>query len=158
MSIATDTALKILKVEEGFRAEPYYCSEHYPTIGYGVKLGEKYEPLPKIKWTQGEALKKLAEIIESNEKIIQSNPDLYRCYFHMNDARKAVMLSIVYQIGIYGALKFKKMLAAMEMADFSRAADEMLNSLAARQTPARWKRNAEQMRSGEMCDYYTVAP
>lgn len=76
----------------------------------------------------------------------------------MNDARKAIMLSIVYQIGIYGALKFKKMLAAMESADFGRAADEMLNSLAARQTPVRWKRNAEQMRTGETCDYYKVNP
>lgn len=154
MTTAIDIAVKILKKEEGFRTEPYLCSEGYPTYGYGVKIGEKYEPLPKITITEPEAAKKLIGITEANEKTCLNNPDLYRCYFHLNDARKAVMLSIAYQIGIYGILKFKKMLGALERADYSAAADEMLNSLAARQTPARWKRNAEQMRSGELNAYY----
>lgn len=151
---ATDLAVKILKKEEGFRAEPYYCSEQYPTYGYGVKIGDKYEPLPKITITEPEAAKKLISLTEANEKTCLNNPDLYRCYFHLNDARKAILLSIAYQIGIYGLLKFKNMLGALERADYSAAADEMLNSLAARQTPARWKRNAEQMRSGEVNAYY----
>lgn len=154
MTAAIEISGRMLKKEEGFRAKPYLCSEGFPTIGYGVKIGEKYEPLPKITITEPEAAKKLIGITEANEKTCLNNPDLYRCYFHLNDARKAVMLSIAYQIGIYGILKFKKMLGALERADYSAAADEMLSSLAARQTPARWKRNAEQMRSGELNAYY----
>ena len=110
--------------------------------------------MPKIETTEPLAYRKMIGMIEVNEKTLLNNPDLYRCYFHLNDKRKAVMLSIVYQIGIYGALKFKKMLGALERADYSAAADEMLNSLAARQTPNRWKRNAEQMRSGELNAFY----
>lgn len=154
MSQATDLAVSILKKEEGFREKPYYCSEQYPTIGYGKKIGDRYAPLPDIKITEPEAAKQLIGLTVANEKTCLNNPDLYRCYFHLNDARKAIILSIAYQIGIYGLLKFRNMLAALERADFEKAADEMLNSLAARQTPLRWKRNAEQMRSGELNAYY----
>ncbi len=154
MTAAIEISGRMLKKEEGFRAKPYLCSEGFPTIGYGEKIGDKYEALPNITTTEPEAYKKMLATVTANEKTILNNPDLYRCYFHLNDARKAVMLSIAYQIGIYGILKFKKMLGALERADYSAAADEMLNSLAARQTPARWKRNAEQMRSGELNAYY----
>lgn len=154
MTAAIEICGRMLKKEEDFRAKPYLCSEGFPTIGYGEKIGEKYEALPNIETTEPAAYKKMMVLIEVNEKTLLNNPDLYRCYFHLNDARKAVMLSIVYQIGIYGLLKFKKLLAALETASYSKAADEMLNSLAARQTPKRWLRNAEQMRSGELNVYY----
>jgi lysozyme len=61
---------------------------------------------------------------------------------------------MAHQIGIYGILKFKNMLSALYRADYNEAANQMLDSLAARQTPARWKRNAEQMRTGELNSYY----
>jgi len=154
MTAAIEISARMLKKEEGFRAKPYYCSENYPTIGYGEKIGGKYEPLPDVCTIEIDAYKKMISMCAANEKTFLNNPDLYRCYFHLNDARKSVMLSIAYQIGIYGVLKFKKMLAALVVADFNRAADEMLNSLAARQTPARWARNAAQIRSGGLNEYY----
>lgn len=154
MTAAIEISGRMLKKEEGFRAKPYLCSEGYPTIGYGEKIGDKYEALPNIETTEPEAYKKMLSMNEVNEKTLLNNPDLYRCYFHMNNERKAVMLSIAYQIGIYGLMKFKKMLGALERADYNTAADEMLNSLAARQTPKRWLRNAEQMRSGELHAFY----
>jgi len=154
MTAAIEISGRMLKKEEGFRAKPYLCSEGFPTIGYGEKIGDKYEALPNITTTEPEAYKKMLVMNTANEKTLLNNPDLYRCYFHLNDNRKAVMLSIVYQIGIYGLLKFKKLLAALETASYDKAADEMLNSLAARQTPKRWLRNAEQMRSGELHAYY----
>ncbi len=33
--------LDVLQFEEGFRAKAYHCSEGYPTIGIGTKLGPK---------------------------------------------------------------------------------------------------------------------
>lgn len=154
MTAAIEIAATMIKPEESYRSKPYYCTEHYPSIGYGEKIGDKYEALPNIETTEPEAYKKMLSMNEVNEKTLLNNPDLYRCYFHMNNERKAVMLSIAYQIGIYGLMKFKKMLGALERADYNTAADEMLNSLAARQTPNRWKRNAEQMRTGELNAFY----
>ena len=154
MTAAIEISGRMLKKEEGFRAKPYLCSEGYPTIGYGQKIGDKFEPLPDVETTEPEAYKKMLGMNEANEKTYLNNPDIYRCYFHLNDNRKAVMLSIAYQIGIYGVLKFKKLLASLERADYNEAANQMLDSLAARQTPTRWKRNAEQMRTGELNAYY----
>ena len=156
MTAAIQIAAGMLAKEEGFRAKPYYCSENFPTIGYGEKIGDKYEPLPNIETTEPISYRKMLGMVEVNEKTLLNNPDLYRCYFHLNDNRKAVILSIVYQIGIYGLLKFKKLLAALEAASYDKAADEMLNSLAARQTPKRWLRNAEQMRTGELNVFYKL--
>jgi len=41
MTAAIQIAAGMLAKEEGFRAKPYYCSENYPTIGYGEKIGDK---------------------------------------------------------------------------------------------------------------------
>ena len=154
MTAAIEISGRMLKKEEGFREKPYLCSEGFPTVGYGEKIGNKYDALPNVTRTEPEAYKKMLNMNEVNEKTFLNNPDIYRCYYHLSDNRKAVLLSIAYQIGIYGVLKFKKMLAALERADYSAAADEMTSSLAAKQTPARWQRNADQMRRGELNAFY----
>ena len=46
---------------------------------------------------------------------------------------------MVYQLGKYGVLKFKNFLKALDEGDLSRASEEMLDSLWARQTPNRAK-------------------
>jgi lysozyme len=154
MTAASELAVNILIKEEGFRDKPYYDTESIPTIGYGFVCGNKYDPLPDITINQDEAIKKLLALVEVNEKTMINNPELYRAYSPCNENQKAILLSMAHQIGIYGILKFKKMLGVLYHADFNGAADQMLDSLAARQTPSRWKRNAEQMRTGELNSYY----
>jgi lysozyme len=154
MSAASQLAVRILVKEEGFREKPYYDTESIPTYGYGFVCANKYDPLPDISITQEDAIKRLLDLVEGNEKTMTNNPDLYRAYQPCNDNQKAILLSMAHQIGIYGILKFKNMLSALYRADYNEAANQMLDSLAARQTPARWKRNAEQMRTGELNSYY----
>ena len=31
----------LLQYEEGFREKPYVCSEGYPTVGTGIRIGPK---------------------------------------------------------------------------------------------------------------------
>lgn len=58
-----------------------------------------------------------------------------------------VLTCMAFQMGGSGVRKFKKMLAALSVDDYDRAADEMLNSKWARQdTPARAQRLADVMR------------
>jgi len=95
MTAAIEISGRMLKKEEGFRAKPYLCSEGFPTIGYGEKIGDKYEALPNITTTEPEAYKKMLVMNTANEKTLLNNPDLYRCYFHLNDNRKAVMVIIL---------------------------------------------------------------
>lgn len=67
----------------------------------------------------------------------------------LDGARKAVLLNMSFQMGIAGLMKFKNTLAKVEAGDYEGAADNMLKSKWARQTPNRANRMAEQMRAGQ---------
>ena len=67
----------------------------------------------------------------------------------LSGARQAVLLNMSFQLGMGGLLQFKTTLAHIKQGDYISAKDSMLNSLWAKQTPARTKRLAEQMRTGE---------
>lgn len=66
-----------------------------------------------------------------------------------NEPRKAVLIGMAFQMGLNGLLGFKNTLEMIRVGDYDKAAVGMLNSLWARQTPARAKRMAKQMESGE---------
>ncbi|CAL62399.1 Putative phage lysozyme [Herminiimonas arsenicoxydans] len=67
----------------------------------------------------------------------------------LDDARRGVLLSMAFQMGVDGLLGFKNTLTMVERGDYAGAAIGMLNSLWAKQTPERSARMAEQMRTGE---------
>lgn len=67
----------------------------------------------------------------------------------LDDARRGVLLNMAFQMGVDGLLGFKNTLKMIEAGDYERAAKGMLNSLWAKQTPARAKRLSEQMRTGQ---------
>lgn len=157
MTTLNELAFKIIDKDEGFREKPYYCSEGYPTIGHGFRISGlgRHDPLPDIKMSLSESTGKLNKMLENYQSTLSGNPDLSRAYNPANDVRKAVMLSMYHQLGVYGLLKFKKFLAAMASQDYKEAAKQCLESIAARQTPKRWKRNAQMIESGELHAYYS---
>ena len=53
---------------------------------------------------------------------------------------------MVFQIGFSGVMKFRKMIANMQEKNWKGAADEMLDSLWAKQTPSRANRLADIVR------------
>lgn len=67
----------------------------------------------------------------------------------LDDARRGVIVNMSFQLGIEGLLGFKNTLAMIERGDYDSAADGMLQSLWAKQTPERAKRLSDQMRSGQ---------
>jgi lysozyme len=67
----------------------------------------------------------------------------------LNEQRQAVLVSMAFQMGTAGLLKFKNTLAAVRAGDYAAAQRGMLNSLWAQQTPKRAKRMADQMLTGE---------
>lgn len=145
-------ASKLIKTEEAFRAKPYYCTAGMPTIGYGRVIGKKGDPLPSIETTpQAESDFVEKEITRLEFKLAGIYPNAWsRC----NEARQAVLVSMAYQLGVAGISAFRKMWAAIEKGDWKEASTQMLDSLAARQTPARWKRNAYMMETGILHNYY----
>lgn len=67
----------------------------------------------------------------------------------LDEERQYVLIDMCFQLGINGLLKFKNMLAAIAAGDFEKASKECLNSAYAKQTPARAKRIARLIKTGE---------
>lgn len=139
---------KILKFEEGYRSNAYYCSEGYPTIGIGKKMGDKHVPLSSYQFTVSEQVAKLWLSEEVSQIIDQLNDHPF--YVSLDETRKLIMESMAYQLGINGLLKFKKMIAALESKDWQLAHDEGLDSLWSNQTPKRANRHMDVILSGTL--------
>lgn len=67
----------------------------------------------------------------------------------LDEVRQAVLVSMAFQMGTAGLLKFKNTLSMIERGDYSGAAHGMLESLWAKQTPLRATRLADMMEEGK---------
>lgn len=145
-------AEKIIKIEEGYRNKPYLCTAGLPTVGYGRVIGKKGDPLPNLTANKAEEDRFLRERVrELSYNLMSKFPNAWR---NCNPARQAILISLTYQLGLTGVSAFQKMWMALSAGDFKRAADEMLNSKWAKQTPNRAKRHIEQMLKGDTVQYY----
>jgi lysozyme len=68
--------------------------------------------------------------------------------YGLNVTRREVLVEMIFQLGLNGVLGFKKMIEALEAMDYEKAADEILDSKAARQCPERFQEYADLMRVG----------
>jgi lysozyme len=68
----------------------------------------------------------------------------------LDEARKAVLINMAFQLGIEGLSKFIHALSFMRNGEYTSAAIAFADSKVAReQSPERWKRHCDQLRSGE---------
>jgi lysozyme len=119
-------------VNEGFRSKPYQCTEGVWTIGHGLT------------WiTEEESLSILTGRISQLHLKLLDDLDWYE---DMPPEIKGVLIEMIYQIGYSGVKKFRKMLANMKEHNWKGAADEMLDSLWAKQTSNRANRLADIVR------------
>ncbi len=144
---------QLLKIEEGYSATPYYCSENYPTIGIGQKIGPKGSSLRHYDFTVSESL---AEVwLEEKLVVIQWHLNKLDWFADLNCDRKIIIESMAYQLGLSGLFKFKKMIAALENKNWNQAANEALDSRWSKQTPARAKRHARVLRGESLESVYS---
>lgn len=89
----------------------------------------------------------LIQDIEKAQTAVQNifGTDLY-AYWH--ESVRDVLVEMAFQLGEHGLDKFLQMKAAIIAQKWDRAADEMLNSKWAQQTPNRAQSLAEIMRNG----------
>lgn len=146
----------LLQYEEGFREKPYMCSEGYPTVGTGIRIGPKGADLKNYEFTVPREVDAvwLHSILNSTMKGMLMNERIAKAMNVLDEARTAVLVSMAYQMGVAGLAQFKNALYLVETKQFEEAAKAMLDSKWARQTPNRAKRHAEQMRSGVWCPEY----
>ena len=146
----------LLQYEEGFREKPYLCSEGYPTVGTGIRIGPKGADLKNYEFTVPREVDAvwLQSILNRTMRDMLSNERIAKAMNVLDEARTAVLVSMAYQMGVAGLSQFKNTLYLVETKQFEEAAKAMLDSKWARQTPNRARRHAEQMRSGLWCTEY----
>ena len=135
-------ATQQIKRHEGFVSNAYKDSLGYLTIGYG-RLIDKSKG-GGISETEAEYLlaNDVNGVYEALNRAIPS-------FKQLNDARQGVLLNMAFQMGTHGLMQFKSTLNLIELGDYNAAADNMLKSLWANQTPNRAKEMATQMRTGQ---------
>ena len=145
-------AVELIAKEEGFRPAAYHCSEGYPTIGYGQKIGERYQPLSVFQFTLPEPVAKqwLTENIIATLNRFDDHPQLASAFVRCSQNRQIILISMAYQLGVRGLANFKKMLGALIQGDYKGAEFQALDSKWAEQTPNRAKRHAHTLRTGEL--------
>ena len=120
---------------EGFRARPYPDPIHgwaRATFGHGLTYIEEDESLDIVRRRVERIDRQLRQLVDGYAALPQTARD--------------VLVEMAYQMGVGGVLRFRKMLDALEAGDFEHAADEMLDSRWARQTPKRAQELADKMR------------
>ena len=118
--------------------EPYLDSLGIWTVGYGRNLQDTV-------FTRAEC----DFMFETDFRRAVQGAENFAFYEHLNDARKGVVIEMVYQMGPSRVGKFVKFRTACMQCKWDEAADEMLDSRWAEQTPARAKRLAAIFRRGE---------
>ncbi|POU03613.1 lysozyme [Escherichia sp. ESNIH1] len=143
-------AVPILFFEEGFKEKPYIDTEGYPTVAGGIKIGPKGAALKNYTFTVPRAVGEVwtQVFVDNVTRDCRSNPSIYAAMQKCNPARQDILISMAYQMGVAGLAGFKNTLALIAAGKFTEAANGMLSSKWARQTPNRAHRHAEVMRTG----------
>ncbi|WP_444943959.1 glycoside hydrolase family protein [Microbulbifer sp. ZKSA006] len=123
-----DNVLKKYLVEqllshEGVELKTYKCSAGRLTIGVGRNLSDRGV-------SYDEALILLKNDIDFYFGEVSEKLDFFNS---LSMKRKAVLVNMAFNLGVAGLMGFKNMLAAIAAGDYEQAAEEMLNSLWAKQ-------------------------
>jgi len=129
--------LESIKKHEGFVEHVYDDSLGIPTIGYGFAIKDLVLEEDICEEILLRKLRQLSRTVMNKFPFFDSLPP---------DA-KSVLMEMCYQLGVTGVSKFKKALKAMDNSDWEKAADEMLDSKWAKQTPNRAKEMSNIIRS-----------
>ena len=149
---AIDLIMALLNFEEGYRAKPYYCSEGYPTVAIGWRIGPKGAPLENYNMYITKPVAKV--LLADRVNHIESRLETFGWYSRQTAGRKAVLISMAYQMGVSKLFKFKNMIAALEAGDFARASSEAIDSLWYEQTKERATRHANTLKCGSLESVY----
>lgn len=129
--------------EEGEVLHAYQDHLGYLTIGVGILIDKRKGGGITKEESRFLLLNRVKGVVEDIRKHLPWFDSIG------NEPRKAVLIGMAFQMGLNGLLGFKNTLEMIRVGDYDKAAVGMLNSLWARQTPARAKRMAKQMETGE---------
>jgi len=132
-----------LRRDEGTKATTYQDHLGFWTIGVG-RLIDSRKPGAGLRPDEIDYLLR-KDISDRVAALTKALPWFDR----LDEARQGVLLNMAFQLGTAGLLGFKSTLALVADGKYAEASEQMIKSKWATQTPARAKRLAEQMKTGE---------
>ena len=128
-----DTISAMIKRHEGLRLKPYLCSEGKKTIGYGWNIDVNRLPRDIEAYLNiyGEITKDMAEHL-LYIKITASEADcrdIFSGFYQFTEQRQYALIDMVYNMGVEGICKFKKMRKAITVGDWNEAANQVRDSV-----------------------------
>jgi lysozyme len=130
----TEKLLEMLKRHEGVKSHVYLCSAGYETIGVGRNISKS---------GMGLSEDEVNYLLENDIiRVIKELSSEYPWFKDLDDVRKDAMIDISFNLGATRLRGFKRALAAMEVADYTTAAKEFLDS--------KWSRDVRG-RATELC-------
>lgn len=159
---------QLLKDEEGYDPKAHLVdSKWHIGIGHNLEIDQTEDELaamglsaPLKDWSGFEISEAQAYAlfdIDVQDAIDDVQPAFTPSELNaLGETRRAVILSMVFQLGGGGFRKFKNFIKAVKAGDWDTAAEEMLDSVAARQTPARWHRASEAIKLGYFEKYKDI--
>jgi len=137
----TEKLLEMLKRHEGVESHVYRCSAGYETIGVGRNISKS---------GLGLSDEEVDMLLENDIlRVIKELSAEYPWFNDLDDVRKDAMIDISYNLGATRLRGFKKALAAMEVADYTLAAKEFLDSKWSRDVKGRAHELASMIETGE---------
>jgi lysozyme len=131
-----------LVLDEGEVLHEYKDHLGYSTIGVGILIDERKGG----GITQEESRYLLRNRIR--QRAAQC-AERFEWWQSVDEVRRNAIVCMAFQLGTSGVANFKKMCAALRIRDYNTAALEALDSAWATQTPARAKRMARIIRTGQ---------
>lgn len=113
MSIADD-----IRRDEGLRLKPYVCTAGKLTIGYGRNLEDRGITEQEAEYLLANDLLLIKSQLKKEVEFFES----------LDEERQAALINMGFNLGITGLLKFKRMLKALEIGNYERAATEAMDS------------------------------
>lgn len=131
-----------IKSNEGFRDAIYKDILGKATIGYGHLVTEKDNLFINTQYSK-QFLEQLFD--QDFQNAVDGANSLID--FEINEIAKEVIIEMVFQLGVNGVSKFKKMFNCLSNQDYVGASKEMINSNWYKQTPKRCEQLANIMRT-----------
>ncbi len=128
---------KEIEIDEGRRDKVHTCSMGKLTIGVGHNIEDN--PLP-------DEVIDLLFNMDIEQTVIEC--ERFDWYKTLSPLRQRVIVNMAFNMGVSGVLKFKKMIAAIEIGDFDEAATQMMHSKWYRQVGDRAERLCQMMETG----------
>lgn len=128
---------KDLKDAEGLRLKPYKDTVGKITIGVGRNLDD-------VGITEEEAF----FLLDNDIKHVLEELSSIKVFPLLSDPRQRVIAELAFNLGMGNLMEFKDMWKAIQEKNWDKAADEMLDSLWAKQVGKRATRLVARMRTG----------